>query len=275
MATEVEIGTTRSGVTELSRRWPAEEPWASLLIVHGLAEHSGRYERTGQLMAEAGIDTHAFDLQGFGASGGKRAYIERWSTYFEQVLDNMAPVFNSGLPTVLMGHSLGGLIVTGYAMSLHRQPDLIVLSSPALGADAPAWQRILAPIMARVWPGLALPNGLKGEELSRDPAVGKDYFSDPLVITKTTAKLGAHLFEQMEKAGRSLDAYAARTLVTHGGADPIVPVTASEPIGQLPGVDRIVYPELVHETLNEPEGPEVAADIIEWIRNQVSEMDNS
>ena len=271
MAAEVEIGTTRTGVTELSRRWKADNPWAATLIVHGLAEHSGRYERTGSLMAEAGIDTYAFDLQGFGASGGKRAYIERWSTYFEQVLDNMAPVFNSGLPTVLMGHSLGGLIVAGYAMSLHRQPDLIVLSSPALGADAPAWQRVLAPIMSRVWPGLTLPNGLKGEELSRDPAVGKDYFSDPLVYPKTSARLGAHVFEQMEKASRSLDAYGATTLVTHGGADPIVPVTTSEPIGDLPNVDRVVYPDLVHETLNEPEGPEVVADIIEWIRTQVAD----
>ncbi len=268
----VDIGTTRSGITELTRHWPADDPWASLLIVHGLGEHSGRYERTGGLLAEAGIDTRSFDLVGFGASGGTRAFVDRWGIYQEQVLDNLAPAFNSGLPVVLMGHSLGGLIVASYALSLHRQPDLVVLSSPALEAAVPQWKRTMAPLMGKVLPKLALPNGYKGEQLSSDPAVGRDYFADPLVYTKNTAQLGSLILENIAKIGRSHDAYQARTLITHGADDTIVPPDASALLGERPSVDRKVYVGLRHETMNEPEGPEVVADIIAWIRAEVEAL---
>lgn len=271
MTSTVEIGTTRTGVTELTRHWTAGDPWAALLIVHGLGEHCGRYERTGSLLAEAGVDTFSFDLQGFGASGGRRAYLERWSTYHEQVLDNLAPVFNSGLPTVLMGHSLGGLIVATYTLSLHRQPDLVVLSSPALEANIPSWQRSLAPFLARVLPKLSIPNQIKGEQLSSDPAVGTDYFSDPLVFTKTTARFGALVLEEMARIGRSLDAYDARTLVFHGAEDTVVPPEASVAMGELSNVDRTLYPGLQHETLNEPQGPDIVASIVDWIHQQVGQ----
>ena len=269
MTSTVEIGTTRTGVTELTRHWVAHDPWAALLIVHGLGEHSGRYERTGSLLAEAGIDTYAFDLQGFGASGGRRAHLERWSTFHDQLLDNLAPVFNGGLPSILMGHSLGGLIVAGYTLSMHRQPDLVVLSSPALEANIPGWQRSLAPLLAKVAPKLAIPNPIKGEQLSSDPAVGTAYFADPLVFTKTTTRFGAIVLEQMAKIGRSLDAYEARTLVIHGAEDTIVPADISVAVGELAMVDRTVYPDLRHETLNEPEGPDVVRDIVDWIRKEV------
>ena len=270
MPSTVDIGTTRTGVTELTRHWAAADPWAAAVIVHGIAEHSGRYERTGQLMADAGIDTRSFDLQGFGALrvgigrlsiGGRRSTIRR-STIWRQGS-------TAGLPTILMGHSLGGLVVATYRLSLHRQPNLVVLSSPALDANVPAWQRSAAPILSRILPKLSLPNPVKGEQLSRDPAVGKAYFSDPLVHTKTTTKLGAVTFEQMALIGRSHDAYDARTLIFHGSEDSIVPARFSESLADRPSVDRVVYPDLQHETLNEPEGPEIVADVIDWIRKEI------
>ena len=270
MPSTFEIGTTRTGVTELTRHWEAENPWAAVLIVHGLAEHSGRYERTGHLLADAGLDTRSFDLQGFGASGGARAYLERWSTYQDQVLDNLAPGFNSGLPTILMGHSLGGLVAATYTLSLHRQPELVVLSSPVLDANVPAWQRSAAPVLSRILPKVRLPNPVKAEQLSRDPSVGEAYFADPLVYTKTTTKLGAIVFEQIATMGGSYDAYDARTLIIHGGLDSIVPARFSERLAERPNVDRMLYPDLQHETLNEPEGPEIVADVVEWIRKELN-----
>jgi len=266
----VEIGTTRSGITELTRHWEAKDPWASLLIVHGLGEHSGRYARTGSLLSEAGVDTRSFDLVGFGASGGSRGDCEDWKIYLDQILDNLTPGFGSGLPTVLLGHSLGGLIAATYALSLNRQPNLLVLSSPALAGGA-AWQRVLAKVIGRIVPGLSVPNGLKGEQLSRDEAVGEAYFADPLVYTKSTARLGMTIFEKMDSVSRSLDALTSTTLVLHGGLDTIIPPSASAPLETLPNVDRRLYPKLRHETMNEPEGPEVVADIITWVKAQVEE----
>ena len=60
------------------------------------------------------------------------------------------------------------------------------------------------------------------------------------------------------------------TYVFHGADDPLVPVSASEPFEGLPGVTRRVYPGLRHETMNEPEGPEVVADVIAWLRAEVA-----
>ena len=266
----MEIVTTRSGVTELRRRWHASDPWATLLIVHGLAEHSGRYHRAGSQLAAEGIDTYAFDFQGFGASGGRRADIENWSTYLHQVLDNLVPLFRRRLPVVLLGHSIGGLIVADYALSRYRQPDLVVLNAPALDAVVPAWKRTGAPLLARAVPYLTLANPIDPVELFIDPDVAEDFRRDPLCLTRTTVRLGDIIFERMERVQRSLDVYDAPTLVLHGGADSLVPPQVSEALGKVPSVERRVYPTMRHASINEPKGKELVGDIAAWIRSRLA-----
>ena len=265
----MEIVTTRAGVTELRRRWQASDAWATALIVHGLGEHSGRYERVGAQLASSGIDTHAFDLQGFGASGGRHADIDSWYTYIVQVLDNLAPLFTTGLPVVLMGHSMGGLITVDYTFSRHRQPDLVVLNAPAMDAVVPTWQRRAAPLLARVIPHLTLHNPINPGEIFADPSIADDYRADPLVLSRTTIRLGALLFERMERVRRSLDTYTARTLLLHGGADTLVPPAVSEPLGELATVERKVFPDLRHGAITEPEGVRVIEHIVSWVRARI------
>ena len=72
---------TSDGIELLTRHWPAADPWASLLLVHGLGEHSGRYEHVGDHLAAARIDTYAYDQRGNGASGGAKGDIDRWSRF--------------------------------------------------------------------------------------------------------------------------------------------------------------------------------------------------
>ncbi len=265
----MEIVTTRTGVTELRRRWPASDPWAAALIVHGLAEHSGRYEHSGARLAAAGIETHAFDLQGFGASGGGRADIDRWSTYLVQVLDNLVPLFATKLPVVLVGHSVGGLITVDYTLSRHRQPDLVVLNAPAIGAVVPTWQREGAPVLARLVPRLTLANPIYPEEIFSDPKTVRNYLADPLAVTRTTVRLGAILLDRMDRVSRSLDLYTAPTLVLHGADDTLVPPDVSAPLGERPSVERRVYPGIRHGSINEPQGLPLVNDITAWIRSRV------
>jgi alpha-beta hydrolase superfamily lysophospholipase len=118
---------------------------------------------------------------------------------------------------------------------------------------------------ARIAPTVAIPNSLKGEQLSRDPAVGEAYFSDPLVYTKATPRLGAALFEAMDDLNEAASSLDVPTLVLHGAADTIVPPQSSATLGDLPNVERRLLPNLRHEILNEPEGPELVQDIIDWI----------
>ena len=268
MKSSVRIGTTRAGVTELTRRWRAENPWAVLLIVHGLGEHSGRYEETGRLLAGAGIEVFGFDLLGHGASGGRRADVPSWDAFLEQVADNLGRAMGEGRPAVLLGHSLGGLIAASYTRSRHRQPDLVALSAPALDAAMPRWKRRAAPVLGKWAPGLPVPNRIRPHHLSRDPAVGEAYRADPLTTARTRARLGAMIIGQMDKFNRSLDAYSAPTLLLHGDDDPVVPPAVTVRLGERPSVERKTYPGLRHEIFNEPEGPQVTEDLAAWIRER-------
>lgn len=255
--------------TQLVRVWdPEEEPNVELVLVHGLGEHSGRYERTGGLLAGAGIRVTAPDLVGFGATGGRRGDISDWATYLDQVQGHVEDALARHRPVVLLGHSMGGLIAAEYVLSERPGPNLLVLSAPGLMGGAP-WQHRLAPVLARLAPTLSIPNGIKGAELSRDPEVGEAYFADPLVHTSSTARLGAQLFEAMERTRSALVGVPIPTLVIHGGADPIVPPLATVELDVLPKVERRLYPTLRHELFNEPEGPELVGEVVEWINGQL------
>ena len=254
---------------ELIREWSAVgDPVAAVVLVHGLAEHSGRYERTGSLLSDAGFHVRSFDLIGAGGTGGDRWDIDDWSRYHAQIEEHMKWASKQDLPVVLMGHSLGGNLALGYAQTDRPQPDLLVLSAPGVEGGA-AWQKFLAPIAAKLVPRMYMPNGVLAEELSRDPAVGDAYFADEHVHIKSTTRLGAALFEAMKEVSEAAETVSVPTLVLHGAGDPIVPPQSTAFLGELPGFERRLYPNLRHEILNEPEGPEIVAEIIDWINERI------
>jgi acylglycerol lipase len=274
MTSTTETVQRDSGAPDLLiRHWAAEgRAWAAMLIVHGIAEHSGRYERTGAGFAAVGINAYAIDLRGNGGSGGRRAFVDGWSDYLDDVEWGLARLraAATGIPIVLLGHSLGGLVVLDYATSGRPAPDLLILSSPALDSTIPGWKQVLARALSGIAPTMTIKNELTGDQLSTDPEVGERYFADPLVVRVTTTRLAAEALGSQVRCRARLAALTIPTLVFHGGADTIVPVAASEPLAGVPGVQRVVYPDLCHETLNEPSGPEVVADAVGWLREQVA-----
>ena len=163
----------------------------------------------------------------------------------------------------------GGLISTDYVLSGRPAPDLLVLSATALDDGLPRWQHTLAPLIARIWPTLAVKNAWGPDVLSRDPEVGRRARLDPGSPEQMTTRMGAFGFAAQERVRATLATLAVPTLVFHGSDDRLVPPTATEPFEGLPGVTRRVYPGLRHETLNEPEGPQVVADVIAWLREAV------
>jgi len=268
----VEHVAARDGTSLLLRHWPVEsgEAWASLLLVHGLAEHTGRYEHVGAQLSAAGIDTYGFDLRGFGASGGPRASVDRWSQLHDDLEERLSAVRSVApeRPLVLYGHSLGGLIALGYVLDARARPDLLVLSAPAIGASVPAWKRLAAAFLSRAMPKFVIKNDFQGEGLSHDPAVGVAYLADPLAVHRTTARLGQELLAEQVVVQRqlaALDRMPIPTYVLHGAADPIVPASASGLLEGKGNVTRRVYPDLVHEMHNEPQSDQVIADTVRWI----------
>lgn len=257
------------GTTKLTRHWAAQAPWASMLIVHGLGEHSGRYEQTGTDFAAAGIAVRSFDQRGHGATEHP-AYVDHFDQFLGDVEEQLAALRADGLPVVLLGHSLGGLIAFSYAVGERPPPDLLVLSAPALAANVPGIKRLAAKVLSRVLPRLALPNDISGDQLSRDPAVGEAYFADPLVYTKTTARLGGEMLAAMERANDALARLDVPTFVIHGTADTVVPPTASAPLADLPTVQRRLFPGFRHESFNEVDRADAVAAVVAWLRAQVA-----
>lgn len=270
LTSQTSISTDTVYGDQLTRRWHPQGPAiGSIVLVHGLAEHSGRYERTGGLLAAAGYEVVAPDLYGFGLSGGRRGDVLQWEDYWDQIETLVVESDQTAGPTVLMGHSTGGLLCAGYILTPRKQPDLLVLSAAFLGGVA-AWQRALAPVLARILPTMMVPNTIKGPELSRDSDVGDAYFVDPLVVTKTSARLGARLLAAQDHVQANLAKWNVPTLLMHGGADSIVPPKSTLALADLPGVERRLYPKLRHEIFNEPEGPELVAEIVDWLGSQIS-----
>ena len=263
---------TTDGLTLLTRHWQADDPWAALLIVHGLGEHSGRYEHVGDHFAAAGIDTYAYDHRGNGGSDGPRGDIDRWSRYHDDMAERFAAVraATGGRPVVVYAHSMGGLIAAGYLLSDRPRPDLTVLSAPGLDSTLARWKVALAPILGRIVPTLSVSNGVRPETLSRDPEVGHRLAADPLNGRASTARFGAEAVREQKRVRAGARDIGGPTLVIHGVDDGLVPVTASAPFEGPPGVERRTYPGLRHEMHNEPEWRGVLDDVIGWIRERAT-----
>lgn len=272
-------GTARmpDGTTLRTLHWaPVGDPWAVALIVHGLGEHAGRYETVAAALTAAGIDVFGYDHRGNGGSSGYRAYVDRW----EQLYDDLANRIEAtraerpGLPLVLYAHSLGGLMAVGYLVGgpARPLPDLLVLSSPAIESNQPAWKQKLAAVLAGVVPRMRLANGLPPGGLSHDPAVQAKVDADPLCISTSTVRFGAAAFAEQDRLRGLLPALASMPVPTYllrGSEDPIVPPASSDVLAANGGVTLREWPGLRHECHHEPEQAQVLAEVVAWVRGQV------
>ena len=258
---------TADGTELRTRHWPAADPWASVLIIHGLGEQSGRYEHVGEHFAAAGIEAFAYDHRGNGGSGGRRGDIDRWSMFHDDLEERLADVrtASDGRPVVLYAHSMGALIAAGYLLTDRPGPDMTVLTAPGLESTLAAWKQRLAPILGGILPTLSVPNGVPSHTLSRDPDVGRRAKADPLNGRTSTARFGAEAIREQARVRAGARSIGGPTLVLHGLDDRLVPPSASAVFEGAPGVERRLYPGLRHELHNEPEGPAVLDDIVAWI----------
>jgi alpha-beta hydrolase superfamily lysophospholipase len=257
---------TRDGLTLRTRTWSADEPTRAMLIHHGLGEHSGRWRHVGRFFADRGYAVAAFDMRGHGESEGTRAYVGSFSDFLDDVEDlARSDLVRADVPWVLYGHSLGGLICTLYLADDRPQPDAAVLSAPALTDELPKTLRFASRLLSKVAPKLEINNSIRGDQLSRDEAVGEAYFADPLVLTKGTPGLAVAAFGAQHRSREAIPRITTPTLVIHGGGDTLVSPAASAPLAAAPAVDRKVYPGLRHEIHNEPERAQVLGDVAGWL----------
>lgn len=263
------------GVRLFRRAWMPPTPRMALAIVHGFAEHSGRYDHVGAWFSTRDFAVHAYDQRGHGRSDGARGHIES----FRQLLDDLETFLDvvrrehPELPVVLLGHSMGGLVTA--SLLAERKPDLlgaIVIGPPLeFGSGVSRMRLRMARTLRRIAPLMRLRAGLDPSDLSRDPEVVKAYAGDPLVFRRASASLAAELLDAVGRVGDAGAHVQIPVLMLHGEADRICPPRGTRNFhSQLRGNGHRLrmYPKLRHEILNEPEQEQVFEDVLAWIEER-------
>jgi alpha-beta hydrolase superfamily lysophospholipase len=255
------------------RGWLPERPWGALLAVHGYAEHSGRYEELGAWFAGRGLAVLAYDQRGHGRSEGIRCHVDRFAEFLDDldlVLERVRAE-HPDLPAVLLGHSMGGLVVSAFLADRRPTVAAAVTSGAALalGPGVSKGRITAARLMRRLAPRLALGSGLDPAGLSRDPEVVRRYLEDPLVYRTMTTSLAAELLGAIPAVAARAVEVQVPMLLLHGSDDPLCPIEGSRAFHggvRVPGTAFRAYPGLRHEIFNEPERASVFADLLEWLR---------
>ncbi|MFC9895430.1 alpha/beta hydrolase [Nocardia sp. NPDC127579] len=261
------------------RAWlPDGAARAVVVLVHGVAEHSGRYAHVGARLAEAGFAVYALDHVGHGKSEGGKANIGSMAGAADNVAGmlELASREQPGVPRFLLGHSMGSLIVLFLATRAPLEVNGIVVSAPPL--DIPVGnpiQKLFAPVLSRLTPNLGV-LALDSSMISRDPAVRAAYDADPLVYRgKLPARTATEILLAGETVKGRLDRLTVPTLVLHGTADALAAPSSSDLIERGAGTGDLIvrrYEGLYHEVFNEPEQDKVLADVVEWLRAHVTEQ---
>jgi alpha-beta hydrolase superfamily lysophospholipase len=261
--------TTTDGLTLHVREWPRPDARGTVLIVHGLGEHIGRYAHIAAQLNAWGWNVVGHDQRGHGASEGARGALAQR----DDLLRDLALVIdavraqNPG-PLVLFGHSLGGLVAARFVAERLRAVDALVLSSPALDPGMNAFQRGLLAVLGPIAPNLAVNNGLKPAWISRDPAVVHAYQIDPLVHDRVTPRLVRFIVDGGAAVRGAAAAWRVPTLLMWAGSDRCVAPAGSAAFAAAAPRDLVSAREfkpLFHEIFNEPEQAEVFGVLTAWL----------
>jgi alpha-beta hydrolase superfamily lysophospholipase len=250
-----------------ARRWsPAADPAYVALLCHGYGEHLGRYEHVAARLTADAAMVYALDHVGHGESEGERVLVTDFETVVDDfhLLHQRADEEHPGLPVVLIGHSMGGMIAARYSQRYGDSLTAVVLSGPVLGQ----WAAVDALLPLEQMPDAPIDPAT----LSRDPAVGAAYVADPLVwhgpFKKPTVQALADCLERINTAGT----ITPPVLWLHGEDDQLVPYAGSStgwPKIAGAGAEDKVYPGARHEIFNETNQDEVLGDVLAFVHRHL------
>jgi alpha-beta hydrolase superfamily lysophospholipase len=264
------------GLAIFFQGWTPEGPArATLMIAHGLAEHSGRYGNVIDHLIPLGYAVYALDHRGHGRSDGERCHVDRFDQFVAD-LELFRRTVRSAQPTgplILIGHSMGGAIALAYTIRYQRDLDGLILSGPAStrGRSYSMFESARIEVLARLMPHRRL-SPLPSSAICRDAAVVAAYDSDPLVTRNgPTVRLRRELRRVTRDFPARFPNITLPVLLQHGEADELVSVDASVFLADRLGSESITlhtYPGLAHEVYNEPERERVLEDLAAWLTSR-------
>ena len=270
--------STDDGLPLFLHDWPHAAPRGTVLIVHGLGEHGGRYAHVAAQLNAWGWRVLAHDHRGHGRSGGERGRIASDDALLRDLslVIDAARAGSTG-PLLLLGHSMGGLIAARFVAEglqaapapWHREVDGLVLSSPALRIGMNGFQKLLLATLGPLAPNLAVANGLEPSWVSRDPAVVAAYVADPLVHDRITPRLTRFIVDGGEFVRGVAPRWRVPTLLMWAGSDRCVaPSGCAEFAAAAPKavLQAQVFEPLYHEIFNEPEQAQVFTRLQAWLQ---------
>ncbi|HSN90225.1 MAG TPA: lysophospholipase [Anaeromyxobacteraceae bacterium] len=258
------------------QRYTPPAPRATVAVLHGGGDHSGRYPALTSALVRAGFQAALVDFRGHGQSDGRRFHVDAFSDYLADLDAFLAKLRGDGLagPLFLVAHSQGGLVAALWGLAHGRETAGIVLSSPffALAMKPPAVKVLAARLLGRVAPWLPLATGLQAAELTSDEEMRRWTDRDPLYGRATTPgwfeEAGRAQGEALRRAGE----FEAPLLVAAAGADRVADLEATRRwYGEVRSADRTlqVYEGFRHEIFNEVERHRPIEAVVRWISERV------
>lgn len=274
---ETDLLTTGDGLKLFTQCWLPAESRAVVIISHGYAEHSSRYEHVAAALVAAGFAVYALEHRGHGRSEGERANVEVFREYVTDLCRfiEQVRVKHTDVPRFLLGHSVGAVIALQLVLEHPHKVDGLIISGAYLrnAVSTSPLLLLLSEQLSRFFPSLPLQAPDKNA-LSRDPEVVRAYGADPLVYNgKAKARVGTEMLRAGPYVlGRAQD-IKLPILIMHGAEDGIAAVSGSRELFEAVGSEDKtleVYEGLYHEIFNEPEQEQVIGDMLRWLERHIN-----
>ena len=268
------IFTANDGDNIVIHDWPLEEGAAMrgvVILVHGLGEHAGRYNHVAEQLNQWGFAVRGYDQCGHGESGGDRGSLPsdlRLLDDLADIVDGIRARVDKNIPVILLGHSMGGLVVGRFVSLGIRPVDGLIMSSPALDPGLSAFQKFLVAVLPKFAPNLRVGNGVKPQFISHDPAVVAAYRNDRLVHDRISARLARFIATAGPQTVALASQWKVPTLLMYAGDDRLLNPQGSRSFAAAAPkevVTAVCFGALYHEIFNELDAEPVFATLKRWL----------
>ena len=300
--------TAPDGKGLFTRKWlPTNAPDATLLIIHGMGEHSGRYAEFANYLTEKNIAVFAFDHRGHGFTDPVQKGIIKSDDAYLQMAEDVGLMRKSikqgypDIPGFLFAHSMGSFLTMRHLQISSMQQPAGVIYSGSSGAVSPFLpfgialssviknvrgdtyrSELLRDIIFKPYNNNFKPTRTQHDWISRDSKAVDRYVADPNCGFTPSASFLNHFFKGLRKTQKHdpfSGPHSYPVLAVAGSEDPISsPLNGIDKLNEklkasdITSLENFVYEDGRHEMLSELNRDQVMGDIADWLERMINEI---